>query len=496
MDNKRSLLFFLLMFLALPCVVFSSLVDEYNSRITEYTLKNGMHFILLEDHTAPVISFHVHVKAGSKNEQIGETGISHLLEHLAFNGSTKIGTKNWKAEKQLMEKMDETYAQLKKSEGTGASEAECNKLRQLFVELKQKAASLSETNEFGKIFDMHGSVGPNAYTSYDMTAYWVELPSNKAELWALLESDRLFHPVFRGFYEEIEVVKEERRMRVDNSPWGKLMEEFLGVAYRLHPYRNPIVGYPADLEHINRSMIKDFYLTHYLPSNIIVTVTGDIYPETFIPLVERYFDRVSCRKGPVPEIPQEPPRYSEKRVVIQMDAQPMLLIGFNICDINHPDLPALEICSEILAGGRTSRLYKKLVKEEHTAISVGSWCWGGEYPGIFYLSAVASKDSDNNQIETSIYQVIDQLQEGHIEAIEISGAKARVKMELLRSLRARREMAAELAWYKAATGDWRNLFNYASQLEKVTAEDIVRVVKKYFTQSNRTVATIESLSKD
>ena len=492
----RTKTFVLIIFYLLPKILFSSIIEDYTSKISEHTLKNGLHLIILRDPSAPVISFHVHVKVGSVNEKPGETGISHLLEHLAFNGTSLIGTTDWKKEKKLLNKIDQAYERIREAERAEADKISMKKLEEDFYALKKKASSFSRSNEFAKILDMHGGMGTNAYCSYDMTAYWVELPSNKVELWAMLESDRLFNPVLRGFYEELDVVKEERRMRVDNSPWGKLMEEFSGTAYKLHPYRNPIIGYPEDLENMSRDKIRDFYLAHYAPSNIIISVAGDISPETFVPLAEKYFGGIRSGMPPNPDIPAEPAGRSEKRVIIRMDSQPILMEGFNIKDITHPDIPALDICSEILAGGRTSRLYRKLVKEERIAVSAGSWCWAPRYPGMLYLWAVASKDGDNRRLEKSIYGAIEEIKQGGVAEEELSAARARLKMELLTSLKSRMGMARELAWYKAVTGDWRNLFKYGENLEKVTVQDIRRVAKEYLVEENRTVGMVEPRTKD
>lgn len=487
---------FLFAFMGIGFLHASSPLEDYNLRITEHTLKNGIHFILLQDHTAPAVSFHVHVKAGSVNETPGETGISHLIEHLAFNGTRNTGTTNWPAEKRLIEKTDRAYERLRQTAKRNADKTALGKLYEEFLSLNRQANACAETNEFGKILDRHGAIGPNAYCSYDMTAYWVELPSNKTELWAALESDRLFNPVFRGFYEELEVVKEERRMRVDNSPWGRLMEEFSGVAYRLHPYRHPIVGYAGDLEEMTRSKVRKFYEKYYLPSNIVVAVAGDVYPEDFIPLAERYFGSIPAGRPYDASLPGEPASTSEKKVVVRMDSQPILLTGFNIQDIRHPDIPALEICAEILGGGRTSRLYRKLVKEEKTAVSTGSWCWAPQHPGIFYIWAIASKGTSNSRLEEAIFEEVEKMKSAGIQENEISGARARLRMNILTSLKSRRGMARELAWYEAVTGDWRNLFIYAGRLEEVTAEDISRVMKKYFSPENMTTGMVEPNAKE
>ncbi len=471
----------------------AQVLDDYEKAITEYTLANGMHFIIIEDHTAPVVTFHIHVDTGSSDEKYGETGISHLIEHLAFNGTAKIGTKNWKEEKKLFEEMDRLYEEIvKMQKGVPATEKHLEKLLERFKNLNEKAATYAQPNEFGKRLDRYGAVGPNAYTGNDMTAYWVELPSNRTELWALMESDRLFNPVFRNFYEELEVVKEERRMRVDNSPWGKLMEEFHNIAYRVHPYRNPVVGYAADLQVMTRPRVKSFYEKYYVPSNAVAVIVGDVNPGEFIPIIERYFGRVPAGKKHHTFIPSEPVvNQTERRTVIRMESEPIFLTGFHIPDAVHPDLPALEVCAEILAGGRTSRLYRKMVKEKRVAISTGAWCRTAKYPSMFYLWAVAAKGHTNQEIEDIVFRELEEIKKGVIENEEVEGAKARLKMDFLTTLKERRGMAEQIAWYQAVTGDWRNLFRYIKNIESVTVGEIKRVSEKYFLEENRIVGMVE-----
>jgi len=325
-----------------------------------------------------------------------------------------------------------------------------------------------------------------------MTVFWVELPSNKTELWAMMESDRLFNPVFRGFYEELEVVKEERRMRVDNSPWGKLMEEFQNVAYRVHPYRNPVIGYPADLDGMTRRKVEIFYKKHYVPSNMVVSIAGDVNPEELIPLLEKYFGRVPRGERIDAFIPPEPPRgKTERRITVRMDSEPILLAGYPITDISHPDTPALDVCAEILAGGRTSRLYRRIVQEDKTGLSADAWCRTPKYPGMFYVWAVAAKGHSNAELETAIYGEMEKMRHGSITAEELEGAKARLKMFFLTQIKERREMAEQLAWFQTITGDWRNLFMYLEKIEAVTAEDITAVMNKYLRQENRIAGTVE-----
>ena len=467
---------------------FSFSLTDYQARISEYTLPNGLHFILLEDHTAPVVSCVVCVNTGSVDEKEGETGISHIIEHLAFNGTERIGTKNWKEEKKVLEQLDRVNNEILKAKG----EKKKKKIQKIFEKLKEKANTYAEPNEFGEILDREGAVGPNAYTSNDITIYWVELPSNKVELWALLESDRLFHPVFRNFYEELDVIKEERRMRSENSPWGKLMEEFHKVAFTVHPYRNPVIGYKEDLEKVTRAKVKEFYKRHYVPSNMVVVIAGDIEKEKVIPIIERYFGCIPAGKKIEDPIPVEPPAEGKvKRTTIKMDSEPIFLTGFHIPDINHPDIYPLDVCAEVLAGGRTSRLYRRLVNEEKVAVSVGSWCRSAKYPSLFYIWAIPAKGHTNKEVENLIIEEIEKMKKEGITEEELEGAKARLTMDIITGLKERRGLAEEIAIYYTLTGDWRNLFRYIERIEKLTASDIKEVMERYIRIDTRIVGTVE-----
>ncbi len=465
--------------------------EDYKEKVTEYTLKNGIRFIILQDHSAPVISFQVHVDVGAVNEKMGETGIGHLLEHLAFNGTEIIGTKNWRAEKRALDKLDRVHQRLLKAKRESEAQQRIEKIREEFEKARIEAAKFIQTNEFGQIFDRVGAIGPGAYISYDFTCYWVELPSNKFELWALLESDRLLNPVLRGFYEELKVVKEERRMMVENRPWGRLLEEFRAIAYRVHPYGNPIVGHMNDLEQMSRAKVRRFYDKHYTPCNIIIAIVGDVCLEEIIPILERYFGRFPERERPPEVIAVEPPQASERKVTVKMDSEPILIIGYHTVNAVHPDQIVLEIAAEILGGGRTSRLYQRLVKREMAAISTGSWSWTPKYPGMFHLWAVAARDYTNQELKTLIYEEIERLKKEFVSDEELEGAKARMEVNFILGLKSRRGIARELAWHEAVTGDWRNMFKELEEIEKVSREDIKRVVNNYFFPQNRVVGMVE-----
>jgi len=496
--NKIKIIFVTFIFVTSICFASSLSVDE--NRISEYTLPNGLHFIIMEDHTAPVVSFVVIVNTGSSDEKEAETGISHLIEHLAFNGTEKIGATDWRKEKQLITAMDNLYGEMisithSSNYSPSGKEEKIRQIQERFDKLKERASLLSEPNEFGKILDRNGAAGLNAYTSNDITVYWVELPSNRTELWAYLESDRLFNPVFRSFYEELDVVKEERRMRTENTPMGKLMEEFHKTAFTIHPYRNPVIGYTEDLECMTRTKVQTFYQKHYVPSNITIVIAGDVNRTNLIPLLNKYFGKIPTGKNPIRDLSVEPPLKETKRITVVMDSEPIFLAAFRIPDINHPDIYPLDICAEIIAGGRTSRLYRRLVQEEKVAVSVACWSRSAKYPSLFYIWAIPSKERTNAEVEKIILEEIENIKTEGITEKELEGAKARLSMDVLTTLKTRRGLAEQLGLYYVLTGNWRNMFMYMEHIESISAKDIQGTVEKYFGIDNMVIGTLEKKGK-
>ncbi|PSN18780.1 peptidase M16, partial [filamentous cyanobacterium CCP5] len=286
-------------------------LDRVADQVSEFTLDNGMKFIVLERHQAPVVSFMIHADVGAVNEADGKTGVAHYLEHLAFKGTEEIGTKNYAAEQALFEEMDQVFQQILKAEADGNS-AQAEELKAQLAALQTEAASYVEQNKYGQIIDQAGGVGLNATTGADATRYFYSLPSNKLELWMSLESERFLEPVFREFFEEKNVILEERRMRVDNSPIGKMVEEFLGAAFEEHPYRRPIIGYEEDLYRATRDDIRKFYDTYYGPQNLIVAVVGDVDPAQVREYAQTYFGRYQPQSDP-PEVTVEEPVQTASR---------------------------------------------------------------------------------------------------------------------------------------------------------------------------------------
>src|SRR5206468_3280800 len=233
--------------------------------------------------------------------------------------------------------------------------------------LSKKLQELTVKDEFSQILTGNGAVGLNASTSSDLTSYVVALPANRLELWCLLESARLRDPVLREFYSERDVVMEERRMRIDNQPQGKLYEQFLLSSFQAHPYRVPTAGFMTDIAHITRPRAMEFRRAHYLPNNAVGTLVGDIDPAAAESLVRRYFGGIPAGPPPQGPVTAESPQTGERRIVVEFDAEPELMIGFHKAVWPSPDDPLFEVIDSLLTSGRTSRLFRRLVLETQVA---------------------------------------------------------------------------------------------------------------------------------
>lgn len=477
----------------LPGTSIQSYLDRVAQQVTEFTLENGMKFIVLERHQAPVVSFMLYANVGAVNEEDGKTGLAHYLEHLAFKGTTEIGTTDYASEKQVLEQMDQIFDELLAAEAAGDT-AEAETLQESLLELQQIAASYVEQNKFGQIVEQAGGVGLNATTGADATRYFYSLPSNKLELWMSLESDRFLEPVFREFYEEKDVILEERRMRVDNSPIGMMVEKFLENAFEQHPYRRPVIGYQEDLYVATRQDIQDFFETYYGPQNLIATVVGDVDPAQVKALAEVYFGRFEPKANP-PELVVEEIQQTEPRsFTLELPTEPWYLEGYHRPSLQAADHVIYGIIESILVGGRTSRLYKNLVDEQQIALDVGgiNGFPGDKYPNILLLYGITSPDATVDQVAQSMEAELTRLKTEPVEAEELNRVKTQARASLLRSLDSNSGMASLLAAYEAKTGSWRNVFEELRAIEAVTAEDVQRVAQTTFQTSNRTVGKLLS----
>src|SRR5512140_777379 len=387
-------------------------VASFEKRITVKKLANGLTIVLMERPEAPVFSFYTRVNAGSVQEVPGITGLAHMFEHMAFKGTHEIGTRNWPAEKAALEKVEASYAAYSKENQKEISRdakkvAELEKAWQAAVDAAEKFVV---PNEFGEIVESQGGVGLNASTDRDETTYFYSFPQNRLQLWAYLESERFLEPVMRQFYKERDVVYEERRMSVDSSPQGRLLEQFLRAAFIAHPYGRPVVGWPSDLRAFSATDAINFFRKYYVPANMVVTVVGDVKAAQAMPIIEKYFGRIPARPAPEPLRTQEPPQDAIRSVLIHDRSQPLYVEGYHRGDFHDPDDAVYDMLSDLLSKGRTSRLYRSLVRDKRIAIAAQGGSYpGNKYPSLFFFFAAPSQGHTAEEMAGPIPEEIEKL---------------------------------------------------------------------------------------
>jgi predicted Zn-dependent peptidase len=467
-------------------------LQEFAKRVTEFSLPNGMHFIVLERHEAPVVSFHTYVNAGSVDDPKGRTGLAHMFEHMAFKGTEGIGSTNWPAEKLALASIERVYDQLE-AERNKLSKADAAKVKTLEEQLQgaiEKADSYVVPNLYPRVIEENGGVGMNASTGEDSTDYFYNFPANRVELWFYLESSRFLHPVFREFYKERNVVREERRMRVESDPQGKLMEQMLATAIAAHPYRVMPGGWASDIENLRVKDAEKFFNQYYAPGNITMAVVGDVSPARVRSLAEEYFGRIPKRPLPDPELTVEPVQDGPRHTEVASPAQPMEFIAYHRPDQYDKDDPVFDVLSSLLSGGRTSVMYKDIVRDKKLALAAGaeSEFPGGKYPSLFFFYLIPGLGHTAVENEKEVDAIIADLQKTKVDEAALARVKIRTRAGLIRQLDDNAGLAQLLASYYANYGDWKKLFTSLDEIDKVTADDVQRVVRKYFTPENRTVA--------
>ncbi len=473
-------------------------VASFAKRITVKKLPNGLTIMICERPEAPVFSFFTLVDAGSAQDPMAQTGMAHMFEHMAFKGTDKIGTTDYAAEKPALAKVETAYAAYikERDKQVGRDDAKLKQLEKGWKDAIAAADKFVKSNEFGKIIEQNGGEDMNANTSYDETNYHYSLPENRLELWAYLESERFLHPVMREFYKERNVVIEERRLRTDSNPIGRLIEQFTAAAFAAHPYHRPTVGWMADLNSFSATDAQKFYDKYYVPSNMVVAIAGDVKPAQAMPILEKYFGRLPARPQPDEETTTEPPQNSERKVVLKDRAQPLYLEGYHRPDYRSKDDAIYDAITDLMSEGRTSRLYRSLVRDKKIAsFSAGfSGLPGVKYPHLFAFYAFPLPGHTTQEVADAIHAEIDKLKKEDITDDEMKMIKTRTKANLIRGLADNEGLATQLATYQTRFNDWRELFRTVDRIDQVTKADIRRVANAIFVDTNRTVGVIETAS--
>ncbi len=468
---------------------------SFEKRITVKTLDNGLTVVVCERPEAPVFSFFTHVDVGSDREVPGITGLAHMFEHMAFKGTDKIGTNNYAEERVALEKVEQAYQAYdrERRKEVDRDEKKVAELEKAWKEAMAAAQKYVVENQFGQIVEQDGGTGLNAFTDNEETGYHYSLPSNRIELWAYLESERFLHPVLREFYKEREVVHEERRLG-ESQPFGRLFEEFLATAYVAHPYGQPVVGWPSDLESFSMTDAQSFYSKYYVPANMVVTLVGDVKASEFLPVLEKYFGRLPARPKPEPLRTVEPPQNAERVVILHETSQPIFIEGYHKPGARDKDDAVYDALQDLMSNGRTSRLYRSLVRDKKIAAFSGGFNGfpGAKYPNLFVFFAVSTPGHTPEEIRDAIHAEIERLKKEDITDDELQMIKARAKADLLRRLGDNEGLALQLGTAQSLYGDWRELFAQVDRIEKVSKADIRRVANATFVESNRTVGMIES----
>lgn len=468
-----------------------------SEKVREKTLANGLTILVLPRHFSPTVSLQMSYLVGGVDETSGRTGTAHLLEHMLFKGTKELGTLDWAAEEPLLKEIEAVGKALdaERRKGGAAGQGEVARLKKRLEELQERHQKLVVKGEIDGIYSRNGAVGFNASTSSDMTNYTVNLPSNRLELWARMEAERMREPILREYYKERDVILEERRQRYETDPGGRLYSALLSAAYTAHPYRDPVIGWPSDIAYLDIAETREFYEKYYGPNNACIVAVGDVDPDEFFDLVERFFGGIPRREDLARRITAEPPRDGQRRVEVIFDAEPRLIVAYN-----KPTLPSradyvFDVIDAVLTDGRSSRLVRRLVDEKKIVTSVDSanGIPGARYENLFalFLTPVAGVDLD--EVESALEAELAAFSENPPTQEELDRVVRRLEASRVRALLSNTGLARSLAYYQMIAGSWRYMEEFPEILKTITPPEVAETARKYLVDSNRTTASLHSL---
>jgi len=429
-----------ILFFLFVCFLFIPLSEAgLKEQVFETVLPNGLKVILLENHKAPLVTFQVWYRVGSRNEEWGKTGLSHILEHMMFKGTEKVGPE-----------------------------------------------------DFSRIIQENGG-NDNAFTSRDYTAYFENLSADRIQIALNLESDRMQNLMLReeDFHTERMVVMEERRLRTEDNPQAYLQEQLEATAFQIHPYHWPIVGWMEDLARLILEDLKSYYRTYYNPVNAFLVVVGDFKKEEILPRIEKAFGPYHKGAMPNQEKEKDPAQAGERRIFLKKEAQlPYIVMGYHVPNLREPDSYVLEVIATILSGGKSSRLYQSLVREKRLVLSADAdHSLLSRDPSLFYLSADLLPGKEVVEVEKALDQEVERLQREPVGERDLEKAKNQLEAAFVYGQDSLFYQAMLLAQHEIAL-NWRALDDYIPSIRKVSAEDIQRVAKRYLTPDNRTIGIL------
>lgn len=511
-----------------------------------FTLDNGMKFLLVPRNDQPnVIAAGWVAKVGSVNERPGITGISHFFEHMMFKGTDTIGTSDaagdavyrarqselrrrmneitwrdqyrryfdgeisdpWDAAsdtpelaalraelKELMDRQQgrlgaDRIAELQRELAAAAPDAKPALETELaLLRAEQEKARTVVKDEFDKVYTAGGGSGMNAFTSNDVTFYFINVPSNKFELWAWMESDRLSGSVFREFFSERDVVHEERRLRTESTPTGVFQEQFDAMFYASSGYSWPVIGWSSDLNSYTMEEAMRYWNVYYRPNNLCGVVVGDFDPASVKATIVRYFDRLVPGADAVPPVVTlEVPQLAEQRMNAECDCQPSVEVRYHTVPFRHADSYALDVLAAVL-NGRSGRLYRSMVEGKEIAADASVGQDSRKYAGSFSFSGEVKGDASPAELEEAWYAELARLQEEPVPAGELQKVKNQFAASNFRRLKSNFFLLVQLG-YLEGLGTWEEINDGPKRIDAVTADDLQRVARTYFAPTNRSVAT-------
>jgi zinc protease len=405
--------------------------------IKEKTLKNGLKVYVIEERSSPVVSVQVWYKVGSKNEVVGITGSAHLLEHMMFRGTKEI-------------------------------------------------------KDFSQIIDELGGMD-NAFTSFDETAYWCEIPSSAVEKVLYMEADRMRNITFDGFDEERNVVIEERRWRTENDQRGALWEALFSTIFWAHPYRNPVIGWRSDLENVSLEKVKQFYETYYAPNNAYLIVVGDVKAEKVFKIAEKYFGKYESK-----EIPKfyttEPKQRGPRRTEIKKEGfATYIALAYRVPKASSEYSPAVSLLADILGGGKTSKLYKSIVYNKQLASSISAFYYGLKDEGLLIIFATLQQGKDINELEKAINEEIENLRKNKVSEEELRRAKNSQLANLIYSRESVVRLGFQLGDALINTENPNYINEYPKLIQKVSKQDIEKIINEYINDDNKTTVIVHPI---
>lgn len=489
---------------------FQTLLD----RCHRFTLPNGLRVIFLQRGDAPVAALYLKIRAGGSDESPEDTGIAHMLEHMLFKGTKVQGTIDYESEARYLEiidrwalKYDQSRRELEAALAKGASSERIEELNRRVEKWKRRldmvqsdAAKFRIPDEDSLHYSLHGERGYNAYTNRDLTGYLIELPSNRIEVWARIESDRFKNPVLREFYTERDVVAEERRMRIENAGSSLLMEKFLEEVYGDHPYGPSLIGPMQKIVYFNRAQALRFYQEHYGPDNAVIAVVGRFDEAEVKGLIEKYFGDWQPRKHrpEKKEVSAAPVKVRRVDVNVRHPGSPAMFLAWFKPPFPHIDDLKLEVLGRILAGSEETRLYRRLVLKERiaAAVQIYSSFPGERYTNLFFISVIpvlppeAMGDEQAivqtcDRIEAIIFEEIERIASEGVTEEEVLRVRKSIATELVQGFQSNGELADSLTYYEIITGDYRDTFLNYDKLNSITAADVKSVASQYLKRDIR-----------